>query len=242
MAPRLTFSNEQMVVFDDFLPQEVVEEMLQYANDCEYMEARNDNYGDVWRRGDASAMRAATTLFRPDAMYKEAERPRYPTGTTIDRFIDTLHEFVAGNPERLGEIATPQDAIGVTPWIYRRGAGLSLHRDRGCAGAFIYYVHPEWHFHWGGHLLVLDPGTQPDLAAETLEQSYLWLPEEERNRIASEPGLATCVLAKSNRIVFLDRRALHTVTRIDADAGDHARISFGGYFLRPETAPREPAA
>lgn len=99
-----------------------------------------------------------------------------------------------------------------------------------------YYVHPQWNFHWGGHLLVLDPGTRPDLAPETLEQSYLWLGEEERNRIASEPGFATCVLPKSNRIVFLDRRALHMVGRIDVDAGDHARISFGGYFLRPDTA------
>jgi len=236
MAPQLTFSNEQMVIFDDFLPQEVMQELLQYANDVEYLEARNDNYGDVWRRGDASAMRAVTTLFRPDAMYKKTEQSRYPTGTTIDRFIDALREFVAGSPELVGGIATPQDVIGVTPWIYRRGAGLSLHRDRGCTGAFIYYVHPEWHFHWGGHLLVLDPRTKPDLAPETLEQSYLWLPEDERNRIASDPGLATCVLAKSNRLVFLHPSALHMVTRIDADAGDHARISFGGYFLRSETA------
>lgn len=236
MAPRLTFSNEQMVIFDDFLPQEVVEEMLRYANDVEYAEARNDNYGDVWRRGEASATRAPTTLFRPDGTYKEGERPRYPTGTTIDRFIHALHEIVAGQPEVIGGIATPQDAIGVTPWIYRRGAGLSLHRDRGCTGAFIYYVHREWNFHWGGHLLVLDPSTSPDLAAETLEQSYLWLAEDERNRIASEPGLATCVLARSNRLVFLHPRALHMVTRIDPDAGDHARISFGGYFLRPPTA------
>jgi len=235
MAPRLTFSNEQMVIFDDFLPQKVVEELLQYANDSEYMEARNDNYGDVWRRDDVSPMRGLTTLFRPDAMYKEAERPRYPTGTAIDRFIDALHEIVAGQRELIGEIATPQDAIGVTPWIYRRGAGLSMHRDRGCVGAFIYYVQPEWHFQWGGHLLVLDPRTSPDLAPESLEQSYLWLAEEERNRIAADPGLATCVLPKSNRIVFLHPLALHMVTRIDPDAGDHPRISFGGYFLRSDT-------
>ena len=236
MAPQLTFSNEQLVIFDDFLPQEVMKELLQYANDSEYMEARNDKYGDIWRRDDAVAMRGLTTLFRPDAMYKEVERPRYPTGTTIDRLIDALHEIVAGHPELIGEIATPRDAIGVTPWIYRRGAGLSLHRDRGCGGAFVYYVQPEWNFHWGGHLLVLDPRTNPDLDPETLEQSYLWLSEDERNRIASEPGLATCVLAKSNRLVFLHRRVLHMVTRVDADAGDHARVSFGGYFLRPETA------
>ena len=35
MAPQLTFSNEQMVIFDDFLPQEVMEELLRYANDSE---------------------------------------------------------------------------------------------------------------------------------------------------------------------------------------------------------------
>jgi Rps23 Pro-64 3,4-dihydroxylase Tpa1-like proline 4-hydroxylase len=232
MAPRLTFSNEQMVVFDDFLPQKLLEELRQYANDCEYGEARNDNYGDVWRRGEASAMRGLTTVFRPDAMYKTAERSRYPTGTAIDRFIDALREIVARQPEVIGRIATPQDAIGVTPWIYRRGAGLAMHRDRGCAGAFIYYLQPEWHFQWGGHLLVLDPTTSPDLAPETLETSYLWLAEDERNRIAADPGLATCVLPKSNRIVFLHPRALHMVTRIDPDAGDHARISLGGYFLQ----------
>ena len=236
MAAQLTFSDEQLVIFDDFLPQEAREELLRYANDSEYMEARDDKYGDVWRRDGAVAMRGVTTLFRPDAMYKETERPRYPTGKTIDRFIDALHQIVARHPELLGEIATPRDAIGVTPWIYRRGAGLSLHRDRGCAGAFVYYAHREWNFHWGGHLLVLDPRTNPDLAPETLEQSYLWLAEEERNRIASEPGLATCVLSKANRLVFLHRRVLHMVTRVDADAGDHARISFGGYFLRSEAA------
>src|SRR5690349_8509251 len=132
MAPRLTFSNEQMVVFDDFLPQELLEELLQYANSAEYVEARNDNYGDVWRRGEGTAMRAPTTLFRPDGKYKETERPRYPTGTTLDRFIDAMQEIIARHPEVLGGMATPQDAIGVTPWMYRRDAGLSMHRDRGC--------------------------------------------------------------------------------------------------------------
>jgi hypothetical protein len=123
------------------------------------------------------------------------------------------------------------EKLSLTPWIYPVGSGLSLHKDGAAySGAFTYFAHPEWRLHWGGHLLVLDPrtpvrGRQPEAPP--------FFDDRAESRRAFDPGFALTVFPKPNRIAFLPPGALHLLTRVDANAGQAARVSVAGFFHRP---------
>ncbi|HEV2718640.1 MAG TPA: hypothetical protein VG323_01375, partial [Thermoanaerobaculia bacterium] len=97
-----------------------------------------------------------------------------------------------------------------------------------------YFIHRQWNFHWGGHLLVLDPRTGND-GPDPDDSSFFppFLSDADEHAVISEPGLATCVLPKPNRLVFIGRSVYHLVTRVDANAGDRARVALAGFFMLP---------
>ena len=224
------------MIYDDVLPQDVMDELFEYVNSHPFRVVHDGGWRRVWRIGDGLPLTGKSTFFRSDAMYREHEDSRYPTATAIDKFIDAVRELANQGEGLLGDLGEARNVLAVKPWIYPRGAGLSLHRDRGYAGAFTFYLHREWNFHWGGYLLVLDPstGSHLDPEEENPKLIYPWLSDGEQNRIACDPGVATCIMPKPNRLVFMCRPAYHMVTRVDPDAGDRPRISIGGFFLRPD--------
>jgi hypothetical protein len=236
-VPRLTLSNEQLMIYDDFLPKDLFESLLIHANNDAYAMVHRQEWRKVWRLGDGLPLQGTTTYYRDDAsVYEDDEKPRYPTQSPLDRFFDALNDTVAGAENLVGKRGVAWTSISVAPWIYPPGSGLSLHRDHyHCSGSFTYFVHRDWNFHWGGQLLVLDPKTgrgAPDLDQSAL--SWPFLSDEEESAIAAEPGLATCVLPKPNRLVFIGRSVFHLITRVDANAGNRARVAFAGFFMLPK--------
>ena len=230
--PRLTWSNEQLRIYDDFLPKNLAEELLQHVNDDRYVGVHKEEWEKVFRLGDGHPLHGTTTVYRPDRRYKRDERSRYPTGTSVDGFIDAVRELLSDAEELIGKAGTDWNAMITTPWVYAAGAALSTHRDAvRYRGAYAYFLHRQWSFHWGGLLLVFDPST-PD--PEESELFPPWLSEEEESRFLEEPGLATCILPKPNRLVFLSPSAYHMVTRVDANAGNRPRVSLAGFFLSAE--------
>jgi hypothetical protein len=104
------------------------------------------------------------------------------------------------------------------------------------SGAFTFFAHPEWRLHWGGYLVLLDPRTRSvDIANGELSPPFLG--DSEESLRAFDPGFALAVLPKPNRIVFLSSTALHLMTRVDANAGQAARISVAGFFHKPGLSP-----
>jgi Rps23 Pro-64 3,4-dihydroxylase Tpa1-like proline 4-hydroxylase len=61
-----------------------------------------------------------------------------------------------------------------------------------------------------------------------------WLDSADENAFVWEPGLAQCIFPKRNRIVFIHPESYHFVTKVTADAGENARMSFAGFFMKPE--------
>lgn len=227
---RLTLSNEQVMVYDDFLPPDAFDALLPYATNEQYAILHKEARKTDWRVGDGlPLLGTATTYFRPDASrYGEDETPRYPTGTPIDAFIDAIAEVAGETAAVLGDAGTAWDGLAVAPWIYRVGTRLSLHRDHNtCSGAFSFYIHRQWNFHWGGQLLIADPRT-------TGRPLSFWPSDHDEQRPGVDPGLALCVLPKPNRMVFLRADAYHMVTRVDLYAGDNPRVSLAGCFMRPK--------
>lgn len=234
---RLTLSNEQLLIYDDFLPQDLFESLLIHANNDEYGIVHRTAWRKVWRLGDGLPLQGTTSYYRDDAsLYTEEETPRYPTQTPLDPFFDAVNGAVAEAEPLVGKRGLAWTGITVAPWIYPPGSGLSLHRDHYLySGSFTYFVHREWNIHWGGQLLVLHPQTgrgAPDL--DHAPFSWSFLSDQQENAVVSEPGLATCVLPKPNRIVFIGRSVFHLITRVDANAGNRARVALAGFFMLPK--------
>jgi hypothetical protein len=228
---RLTLSNEQITIYDDLLPREAFDALLPHALDIGFNRVHRDEWKKEWRLGDGMPMQGPPAFYRADARYEEDEVPSYPTGAPIDAFFEAVRDIVSKDAGFGGTSGTALTRLSVTPAVYARGCGLSLHRDRfGFTGSFAYFIHPEWNFHWGGQLLILDPRTGDGCASDDENYYSSFLSDEQQNRAVAEPGIALCILPKPNRFVFIAPDTQHMVTRVDANAGDRPRMTLGGFL------------
>jgi len=235
---RLT-SNELMTVYDDFLPKEAFDALLSHVTAAGFQIVHRERWGKVWRLGDGFPLEGArlSTYYGSGATPPEIdEGPRYPTGTPIDAFVDAVDRVIGREPCFANGAGATLNRLTVSPAVYRPGSGLSLHRDRfGYSGSYAYYIHREWNFHWGGHLLILDPRTEDSYAGD-YDYSYNrpFLSDEDEGWGTAAPGLATCILPKPNRLVFIAPEARHMITRVDGNAGDRPRVALVGFFTLAE--------
>jgi hypothetical protein len=223
--PRLTLANEQVRVYDDLLPPADFDALLHHATSDNYAIVHRQGWQKAWRLGDGLPLHGSTTYYRPDpSLYAEHEQPRYPTQTPLDRFIESMNDVAGDAADVLGE----WNGVTVGPWVYPLGAGLSLHRNAPAyAGSYAFFVHPDWNFHWGGQLLVLDRRTGDGGEAGASH----WLFDERESRAGMDPGLGLCILPKPNRLVFIAASAFQMITRVDVNAGNHPHVTVAGFFL-----------
>src|SRR5436305_1643554 len=128
---RLTLANEQIMIYDDFLPRETFETLLHHANKDNYGIVHREAWRKVWRLGDGLPLQGTTTYFRSDpSLYETDETQRYPTQTPVDAFIDGINGIVGEAANVVGEAGTAWTGMTAASWIYPTGSGLSLHRDR----------------------------------------------------------------------------------------------------------------
>lgn len=233
--PQITTANERFVIVDDLLPADAVDALFEHVNDDRFSLVHQERVLKAWRLGDGLPVHGTTVTFRPRGRYRGHE-VSYPTETPVDFLVDAIREMLPAAAGSIGLTERSWNAITVSPWIYPAGAGLSLHRDSlAHAGAYTYFLHREWSYHWGGHLLVLD---EADHSVKPKPYRH-WLSDvKENDLLAGQSGLATCIFPKPNRLVFLAPTALHMITRVDPNAGTHARISISGFFARPEKKRR----
>ena len=229
--PRLTLSNDNVMIYDDFLPRNAFEALLTYAGSTPYRLVHREAWHKSWHVTDGLPLIGEATYYREDGDYQPHESSRYPTQTALDILLEAVNA-AAGDAEPLvGKRGVSWRGLAVWPFLHQRGTGLSIHRDRTIyAGAFIYYVHREWDMHWGGHLLVLDARTGARVGPNE-PRLYSFLSDDEENRLISEPGIGLAIAPKPNRLVFLKETAYHMITRVDADAGDRPRVTLSGFFL-----------
>ena len=233
------FHSETISVYDDFLPEPVFDAVFAYCNSASYQSVHREGWTKAWRLHDGEPLHGPLIYWAPGKQSQERKGLFYPTRTAIDKFIEALGRRRADIAPIVGTAGTDWDILTVAPWIYRAGSGLSLHDDGpSYSGAYVFYVHRQWKLHWGGHLLVLNPssdgGAERSSDDDLADTSPQLLDDTRDDAIASDPGVATCVFPKPNRLVLIKGRASHIVTRVDGSAGDHVRVSLTGFFVRPK--------
>jgi hypothetical protein len=236
--------SEDVLVYDDVLPPDRFAALFRHLNGLRYASVHTGHWHKVWRLHDGNPLSGRATWFHPGPTAPAQPRtPRYPTDTPLDRLVEWMVDHLPEVAPLVGE-AGAWDALSLAPWIYPAGSALSLHRDGTLyTGAFTYFAHPRWKLPWGGCLLVLDPAT-PHRGSKDDELSPAFLDDQDETARVFDPGLAQAILPKPNRIVFISPTAQHTLTRVDATAGQAARVSIAGFFHkhRDDAGVTPPAA
>ncbi|GIH15013.1 2OG-Fe(II) oxygenase [Rugosimonospora africana] len=232
------YKSDEAVVYDDVLPADQFAALFRYLNGVEYASVHAQRWHKVWRLTDGNPLTAKAGWYHPRPVGRP-RTPRYPTGTPLDRLVDWIVARVPDVASVVGNLDA-WEALSFAPWIYPAGSGLSLHQDGArYTGAFTYFAHPHWKLHWGGHLMVLDPQTpRRDLAGGELMPAFL--NDDDETARVFDPGLAQVILPRPNRIVFISPTAQHVLTKVDASAGQAARVSVAGFFHKPATRPQAP--
>lgn len=229
--PRLVLETEQVAVFDDFLDGPALRAVRKYANEAGYALAHVRRWRKIFRLHDGMPLQGPVSFFDPAAANRIPEFDYYPTGTAVDGFLEALLRIAPRVSRLVGEQGRAWRAVNAAPWVYPPGCGLGLHIDAGpYTGAYTYFLHPSWHLHWGGLLVVLDDRTRLKPGPDEEPYEVPFLDDERENRRVMEPGLGLCIIPKPNRIVFINRESAHLVTKVDVAAGDRPRTSLVGSF------------
>ncbi len=216
---REVFDQSGVRVFEDTLERSDLVALQAWAEGVRYRGVHADHWHPVWRLGDGEPLRGPTWLTSSDEAtasdpQARSERERRPSA--LEPLAEALRALLLVGPDHGARVS-------MTPWIYPRGTGLGLHRDDGhFAGSYVFYFVREWDVHWGGLLnCVVEPhhaGTNRAVFDATMERASL-----------SSTGPGVWIPPACNRLVVLAPHVRHWISRVDANAGDQARLSIGGF-------------
>lgn len=239
--PKKVFESEQAIIFDDFLPEDVYQNVWRYAltTDYEYINTKG-KISRAWHLQDGFPLRSSLNAFYYAPSQKKPENTNYvyPTNTELDTFID----HVLGLQPKVNQLTGKEDQgwghLTATCWVYPPGTGLALHDDGSgvYSGAYVYFLNPLWRMHWGGLLIMMDKECNRRVHEHRGKHDQMefyklkWFNANQIDDLIMEHGFGKCILPKRNRIVFIHNEAYHTVTRVNEQAGDNARMSIAGFF------------
>ena len=169
------FENEQLIVYDNFLPEETFKE-LQY-------EARTHDYVLV-PHGDDVAYKLNT-----GDIYKTTRK--YWSDNTKDKFIKWFDAMTELNP-------VPCEKFSLMAHAYRAGAEIDWHIDYSSLASYSFYLHDEWKPQWGGNLLVSDYNETVDVQGNNGTVF-------DNNPSVCNPGYGSWYSPAPNRLVIIKK-------------------------------------
>jgi 2OG-Fe(II) oxygenase superfamily len=230
-----------LVVADGVLPAAAFSALCREVANGDYRSVHTQKWDKAWRLWDGQPLRGESVYFDPMRVFGW-KGATYPTSTSVDVLIDAVRRMAAACPDIAGKEGVDWLAIYLSPWLYPIGSALSLHQDaQQYSGSFTFFAHTRWSVHWGGELLVsrnpqagIEPGSVAHSAtsrATVRGGDEPWM-SDDGNDDPDDPGIATCVTPKPNRLVLIGPDRPHRVARVDQNAGARVRASIAGFFLR----------
>lgn len=232
-------AGKRYAIFDDVLAKHEYDIVWRYVQNEEYRFIQSGPWHKVFRLHDGQSLYGPTYASGPAKPGQIIQG--FPTGKGIDVIINRIQSSVADVAEYVGVFGKDWDVFTAKSFIYPVGAQLGWHRDAADkTGAFAFYAHPEWNVQWGGELFIIDTSL-PELEQLRVQRGVKpgatdfssFLDNVLENELLSETGIGLFVVPKPNRLVLIRGDTFHAIKRVDRAAGDRARCSISGFFMRP---------
>jgi Rps23 Pro-64 3,4-dihydroxylase Tpa1-like proline 4-hydroxylase len=224
---KVVMKTPEVLVVDDFLPQESWDRLLNQVQCDEWTQSQTDD--KYWHITDGANYKASKRFLR-DA----------PFNDNYDIWADAIKTF-ADTCEEAQEYIAGYTDIAMRCHGYPVGSKNPWHTDMGGV-TYSYYLHKHWQINWDSMLLVLPkdsveykqimrklPGTrQQDTYRSTGTLEMFEQAEKQKGLI--EHGMGYFVAPKPNRLVLINKNVVHGITRVDKDAGENVRLTMTGFF------------
>lgn len=227
------------LVIDDFLSEEEKGLVWAYIQEEKYKPVHSDQWVKAFRLSDGIPMWGPPYL--SDKYDADRKNDVYPVNKGIDIIFKSLKAVQSEFIPLIGKQGDDWAYFFARSYLYPRGTGLSWHRDNAnnVTGAFVYYAHPKWDVNWGGEFLISDSSTK-NIVYDT-QRTYSGddrflgshLDTSSENKILMEKGFGLYVQPKPNRLAVLTSGVVHTIKRVDENAGDNVRSTIQGFFQDP---------
>lgn len=248
---RISFRNDQFMVFDDFLPDPEHDQVWRWFHLAPFFPNDMRGLHGAWRLDDGRVFRGPDIYYgqvaREVAQSKEGSFP-HPTGTGIDLLIEAFSRAGEHHAPLVGVEGRDWRTLAAAPRLYERGSSLYWHRDTPSVvtGSCTYYVHKEWNVQWGGELFIAHPDglTIPEshgpsmiapveVMGRGLTQLSGHLDNAEVNEKLLDPGMGYYLMPRPNRLVVMRTGNPHMISKVHPSAGDHVRASVTMFLIRP---------
>ncbi len=152
---KITFSNDQFMVIDDFLGPELHEQMWFWFHVAPFFPNDMRGLHGAWRLDDGRVMRGPDIYYGRVAEEVANAHPGafpYPTGSALDLLIDEFCRQQHHYAQLVGNEGVEWRTLAAAPRLYERNSSLYWHRDTPSVvtGSCTYYAHTTWNVQWGG--------------------------------------------------------------------------------------------
>lgn len=168
-----------------------------------------------------------------------------PFNDNTDLWFDHFIKFLDNCPEAK-LFAKDYIEIAMRCHAYPAGSKNPWHNDLGFP-TYTYYLHKDWQINWDATLLVvpynklnydqiinLKPGTIHHDSYTKTNSPMEMFEQKEKYQPIIDYGLGYFVSPKPNRLVLINKKVNHGITRVDSDAGDNLRISLTGMIMESD--------
>lgn len=131
------FENDQIIIYDNFLPQDVFKSLQE--------EARKHEYVLITHGSDVAYKLNTGEIYKTNLKYWSDN-----TRGKFHQWFDAMNEL---NP-------VPCETYSLMAHVYGAGAEIDWHLDYSSLASYSFYLHDEWKPQWGGNLLVSDYNTE----------------------------------------------------------------------------------
>lgn len=162
-----------------------------------------------------------------------------PCGHGMDLYIDAFKNCVDDRRGCLSGASAWVD-IAFRVFLHGRGSRMVAHSDAPkYVGAGVFYAHPKWDANWGGEICFPSMSGGVDCAnmsvsGESLTNSVL-------NEAVQAKAFGTYVSPRPNRLVLIRGGTIHSINRIDSDAGAAVRCSITSFLMPGDESWNESA-
>jgi Rps23 Pro-64 3,4-dihydroxylase Tpa1-like proline 4-hydroxylase len=210
-------------VIDDVLTEEEFKNLHSWINAIPFAwKNAQEEWNKAWSTTDGSILLGQKMFFSP-TFSEELSANDSALRPVLDQIYKIVDQFIGiKNIEK----------VGITPYVWPPGVGLSWHTDSNYIGTFTYYVHNHWGANWSGEFLTVE-------ADEYLEKpdGLRWqvFNNDELEKLILDHGVGYFIQPKPNRLVIGKAGSngiLHKVNRSTLQAKD--RLTLQGFLFKHE--------